>query len=212
MAEVIDNKSNASICRVFRFKFNKEIIDMLTYFAKLHQYDKRADYKEAWKVWYEENNDTLQREANRIIGLGYSGNVEDKMYKAARYYFRKVGGSVAVATLNDETLESDSVDKGVPSVIPSKRVYIPLNQDIIDAMDTHIKRNIDNDDYTPASGFDDFCKKNILILAVEIKSLEERVKTEKKDNLGKVTLKNYISSKIKKTYKNRYYQLRGRPP
>ena len=91
--EVIDDEDNRELNRyspqIFRFKFNQDTINILTYFAKLHQYDSRNDYKEAWKVWYKSNNDILQKEADRITELGYTGNIEDKMYKAARYYFRK---------------------------------------------------------------------------------------------------------------------------
>ena len=43
--------------------------------------------------------------------------------------------------------------------------------------------------------FDDFCKKNVVILATEILSLRE----------NNLLDKYYISSKIKKTYKNRYF-------
>lgn len=188
---------NVSV-KVFRFKFNKEIIDMLTYFTKLHQYDKREDYKEAWKLWYQENNESLQREADRLVRLGYSGNVEDKMYKAARYYYRKTG------TADDEAIDNPCKKKDVTK----KRRYITLTQEFLDAMDDHITRNIDNDNFTPAFGFDDFCKTNMVILAVQIKTLDELLSADNAtdNNMSKSQIKNYISSKLKKTYKNRYFQ------
>ena len=179
----VDNKELSSYSpQIFRYKFNQDIINSLTYFAKLHQYDSRNDYKEAWKVWYESNIDILQREADRITELGYSGNIEDKMYKAARYYFRK--------KKSDETREEDKLD------FVKKRTYLPLNREFLDAIDRHILNNIDTENYTPASGFDNFCQTNTDILAEEIKYLKE---------IGEVD-KDYISSKIKKTYKNRYFQ------
>ena len=189
MAEVIDNKSNASICRVFRFKFNKEIIDMLTYFAKLHQYDKRADYKEAWKAWYEENNDTLQREANRIIGLGYSGNVEDKMYKAARYYFRNKALMGSNENTEKSIIESNTDQK--------KRDYITLSIILLDLMDEHIKSNINKSDFTPAKAYCNFCN-----------TFSEEIKREIQVLIAEYVhiTNNDICKKIKKAYKNRYYQ------
>ena len=75
--------------KIHRYNFNKEIMELLSNFAKIHKYDTRKDYQEAWKKWYMEHMDELQREGQRIINLGYIGDIEEKMYKAARYYFRK---------------------------------------------------------------------------------------------------------------------------
>ena len=205
MTEIADSNS-VKEKRIYRFKFNPEIIDLLNYFAKLHQYDNRKDFKDAWKKWYESNRDILERETRRVIMLGYTGDVEDKMYKATRYYFKKKLGigsetSSLVTTVasnddkSDETNVSVSVSK-TPSKTPSKRrQYVTLSHDIIDAMDTHIKTNMKNENYKPALGFDDFCKNNMVIVATEKLTLENN------HNLKK----DYISSKIKKTYKNRYY-------
>mgnify|MGYP001436407869 CR=1 FL=1 len=184
--ELTDDLDNTELNKyspqIFRYKFNSDVIDSLTSFAKLHEYDSRNDYKEAWKLWYESNNDILQREADRITELGYSGNIEDKMYKAARYYFRK--------KKTQESIE-DSI-----LVVVKKRTYLPLNREFLDAIDRHILNNIDTKNYTPASGFDNFCQTNTDILAEEIKYLKD---------IGELD-KHYISSKIKKTYKNRYFQ------
>ena len=204
--------------KVFRYKFEKEIVDMLTYFAKLHQYDSKDDYKEAWKPWFESNKDIFEREGRRIINLGYNGNVEQKMYKAARYYFRRKGvlplqtpnpTASGIAGDPQTTLEREDKGKdkdrekerssgGLDISPKTTRKYVQVGHEILDAMDEHIKTNIENSDYTPASGFDDFCKNYAILLATEIISLKEKGETNK----------NYISSKIKKTYKNRYFQLR----
>ena len=74
---------------VYRYQFTKEINDAITDFAKIHMFDHRHDYKEGWNSWWESNKDILEAEINRLQGLGYKGNVKDKMYKAGRYYFRK---------------------------------------------------------------------------------------------------------------------------
>jgi hypothetical protein len=36
---------------IFRFKFKDEFTGELYKFAKIHQYDHRKDFKEAWKKW-----------------------------------------------------------------------------------------------------------------------------------------------------------------
>ena len=47
-----ENFKDKHSLKIFRYKFTKEVTDMLTYFGKLHQYDCRNDYKEAWKDWF----------------------------------------------------------------------------------------------------------------------------------------------------------------
>jgi len=187
----INNKN-----KIFRYKFSKDIVEMLTYFGKLHQYNNRVDYKDAWKKWYELNNDVLEREKNRIINLGYIGNVEDKMYKAARYYFRKVESveNNIRPDLTDLTNTSNNKNLEV-STVKTRRPYILLTSTILEIMDNHIKNNIKNKNYKPSIGFDDFCKENTTILETENLFLKNNYNLDK----------NFISSKIKKTYKNRYY-------
>lgn len=216
------NENTQNTHKVFRYKFEKEIMDMLTYFAKLHKYDKRIDYKEAWKKWFKENNEVLEREANRIIRLGYIGNIEDKMYKAARYYFLNkeqsplqspctIKDSKGVPPLQTPTTpnnkERSSGGLGVSpnnkecslrglKVSPTTtRKYVCISREVLDAIDLHIKANINKPDYTPAKGYDDFFKNHTILLASETLILREKGETDK----------NYISSKLKKTYKNRYY-------
>jgi hypothetical protein len=149
--------------KIYRYNFTKEITELLSEFGKLHQYDLRQDYKKAWDLWVKVNNEVIEKETRRIIDLGYVGNVEDKMYKAARYYFRK-----------KKLVKQDSSEER------KTRTYIKANEDLLRLMDIHIKDNIELDNYSPAWGFDNFCKNNMDYD------------------------KNYISSK-KKTYKNRYY-------
>ena len=184
--------------RIYRFKFSNNIVELLIYFAKLHEFDNRNDFKEAWKKWYELNKDELEREEQHIINLGYTGNVEEKMYKAARYYFRKKetkSEDIQDKDIQDKDIQDKDIqDKDILTKTNKKRQYILLTQDILIAMDNHIKSNINNDNYKPATGFDDFCKTNKILVATESLGL-------KKYNLKK----DAISCKIKKTYKNRYY-------
>jgi hypothetical protein len=74
---------------IFRFKFTEAFMEDLYKFSKIHQYDHRKDFKEAWTIWIEENNDIIDEEVERLLALGYDGDILDKMFKSARYYFRK---------------------------------------------------------------------------------------------------------------------------
>ena len=163
------NKNN-----IYRYNFDENVMDELSTFAKLHQYNERKEYKESWKLWLEENNDMVKKEEDRLKNLGYEGDALDKMYKAARYYFRK--------------------KPQVKNEPKQRRKYISMEQDIITLMDEHIYRNIVALDYTPSNGYSEFCKMNIESIKIEIKRMLE-IGINADD----------ISSKIKKTYKNRYF-------
>lgn len=182
--------------KIYRYKFNPEIVTLLSSFSKIHQYDSKDDYKEAWKEWFENNIDILQRETTRLLNLGYKGDVETKMYNSSRYYFRNK--SKKILDKDNSSLDNSNSNSNDCNSSNSKRKYICLGHDLLNAMDEHIKNNINNSNYTPASGYDDFCKKNVLILA------SENISLTKKENLNKSD----ISQKFKKTYKNRYFQLR----
>ncbi len=169
-------KTITNTAAVFRFKFTDDIVASITEFAKIHQYDTRQSYKEAWVEWVDENDDIIYKEKERLTNLGYKGDVEDKMYKAGRYYFRNKKSQV------------DTEKK-------QRRKYIPTSREMIDAMDAHISEGISRGNFTPADGFDHFCENYRQILADEIVKTLQIVQLDTEE----------MSKKIKKTYKNRYF-------
>ena len=74
---------------IYRYKFSNDFTEGLFTFAKIHQYDDRKTFKEAWTKWTEENDIIITNEIRRLKDNGYEGNILDKMFKSARYYFRK---------------------------------------------------------------------------------------------------------------------------
>ena len=160
---------------IFRYKFSNDFTEPLYQFSKIHQYDHRKDFKEAWNIWIEENEDLVGKEVRRLTELDYKGDILDKMFKSARYYFRK-----------------KSTEKKDPK---KRRVYVGIQSELLAAMDKHISSNKKNEDYKPSNGFDDFCKQYIELLKVEVTNL---CKSGIKDS-------EEIKNKIKKTYKNRYF-------
>ena len=171
----IDKSKNNPNVNIFRYKFTDEFTGELFKFSKIHQYDHRKDFKEAWNIWTEDNDDIVSEEVRRLTNLHYDGDILDKMFKSARYYFRK-----------------KSTEKKEPL---KRRDYIAIQRDLLDAMDDHIKSNISGDDYKPSDGFDEFCKANIDLLKEEVNILCRNGFTNSVE----------IKNKIKKTYKNRYF-------
>ncbi len=168
----VNNDINKNI---YRYKFTDEFTSELFKFSKIHQYDHRKDFKEAWEIWMEDNDDIVNNEVRRLTNLSYDGDIIDKMFKSARYYFRK-----------------KSTEKKAPL---ERRDYVGTQKDMLDAMDLHIKSKINDDNYKPSDGFDEFCKSNLDLLKEEISNLCKNGFTDS----------NEIKQKIKKTYKNRYF-------
>jgi len=160
---------------IFRYKFSDDLTKPLYQFSKIHQYDHRKDFKEAWNIWIEENVDLVNTEIKRLTELEYKGDILDKMFKSARYYFRK-----------------KSTEKKDPQ---KRRSYVGIQSELLVVMDKHINANKRNDNYKPSTGFDEFCKEYIEILKLEVSSLCK----------SGITNSEEIKNKIKKTYKNRYF-------
>lgn len=173
----IREENELKINPIYRFKFTDLFMEDLYKFSKIHQYDERNDFKEAWKIWLEENDESVDKELERLLRLGYNGDVLNKMFKSARYYFRK-----------------KKTDKKEPK---ERRQYSSLNKDLLKEMDNHIEENKNKENYAPKNGFIDFCLKNELLLKEGIsKMFEQGIKD-----------KELIENKIKKTYKNRYFMI-----
>ena len=178
LAEMLrdDDNSNKKInAQIFRFKFTEEFMEELYKFSKIHQYDDRKDFKEAWTNWVDENEELIQEEMDRMHNLGYDGDILDKMFKSARYYFRK---------------------KSPVKVEPKKRrQYISVSHELLEAMDTHIRTTIGLPDYQPKTGFVSFYEANNSLILQTFRSFcQQDIK-----DIG------FIQTKLKKTYKNRYF-------
>ena len=167
-----DTSNNNNNAAIYRYKLSEDIVTALHYFAKVHQYDDRKDFKAAWLAWTEANKELVTGETDRLNALNYDGNILDKMFVSARYYFRK-----------------KSNEKKEPQ---KRRAYVGVNNDLIEAMDKHIKANMDD---KPSASFDNFCNEYRDLLQKEVTNLYKNGMLDSED----------IRTKIKKTYKNRHF-------
>ena len=134
---------------IYRYKFTQEIMDELHNFSKIHQFDDRVQFKEAWQLWTVEFDETIRVEIQRLSHNGYEGDILDKMFKSARYYFRK--------------------KSSVKPEVKERREYVSFQKDILILMDQHINLT----KLKPANGFTDFCNANMEALKKEIAYLVE---------------------------------------
>lgn len=171
------NEINEINTNIYRYKFTCNFTEDLYEFSKIHQYDSREDFKEAWQQWTRDNEDKIQAERERLLRLDFKGDILNKMYKSARYYFRK---------------------KPTEKKEQQKRIsYICISKEILDKMDLHLNQNMNNDNFKPKQAFIDFCENNQELLE---SCTNQIFKDGIKDS-------HQIKDKIKKTYKNRYFRL-----
>ena len=181
---------------IFRFNLSDEMVDALLDFSKMHQFDDRHAYADAWNEWKNAPHISkmLADEIERLQNLDYRGSaecIEKKIFKSGRYYFR---------------------NKSVIKVPPKTRgKYISVSKELICAMDEHIARGINNNSKNghdncgqtppspPADLFSEFCKRRVDILKMEIDRLIDLESFSEDPAL--------IIAKIKKTFKNRAFQI-----
>ena len=135
---------------IFRFNFSEEFNKELGYFAKLHKHEDRKEFKENWQKWIEDNEDLINEERKRLVNLGYEGDIEDKMYKSVRYYFRK------------KPLRTEPVKRG-------ERIVV--SKELLNQIDQHIKNNNFDENYTPQVAYEDFYNQYIELINTEIEEL-----------------------------------------
>jgi len=147
--EDVEGEEVQNYTNIYRYKFTQEIMDELHNFSKIHQFDDRVQFKEAWQLWTVEFDETIRVEIQRLSHNGYEGDILDKMFKSARYYFRK--------------------KSSVKPEVKERREYVSFQKDILILMDQHINST----KLKPANGFTDFCNTNMEALKKEIAYLVE---------------------------------------
>ena len=165
----------------FRFTFSQAFTYELERFAKIHQYDDRHTFKDAWKEWTNQPfiDNLIKQEMEHLHSLEFKGDVLDKMFKSARYYYRKK--------------KEDTEKPQQP-----RQQYIGVSPELIQQMDAFILSQIRDPATTkhakisPANTFVQFCTNYANQLHKEMEFFHTFSKEE-------------MEQKIKKTYKNRYY-------
>lgn len=159
----------------YRFKFGDETIKKMDYFAKLHKHDDRKTFKEAWERWVHENSGMITKEKQYHLENGYNGDVETKMYKSIRYYYRKKTASM------EEKKEKE------------RRQYVSLSRDMLRVMDEFVESNLTT---KPSDSFNDFCKTYQQDLMNEVVRLKDYLNAEAITEKIKKTYKNRYFRKV----------------
>ena len=172
--------------QLFRFPPSKEITDLIHYFAKVHQYDDRKTFKEAWKSWTQcdEIKALIDKENARLQKQGFTDDITKKLFVSARYYYR--------------TLQESDKDQSETQ----RKQYSTLSKAFLKTMDQWITNTRSNNIESPDKQYVRYCKENIAHLQKEIEQLRNK-------SVCPLEVKN-IDHKFKKTFTNREYVLRIR--
>jgi len=222
-----NHDNNINNIKTFRHEFSKAFMERLSQFSKVHQYDDRHTYKSEWTKWtqHEEIAEAIETERRRLHENGYTGDVNDKMFKAGRYYFRKktvaaaspaaaspaatATAVVVVRTREEEQQHQQKQQK------QQRRPYITMSKEAIRMMDAHIQSKhtkaahaAEAEKFKPSSCYDDFYQTNMSSteMTSEIEKIIEKYQKALRPEANPDQITTEIIDKIKKTYKNRYYK------
>ena len=119
----------------------------------------------------------IKEEERKLLNEGCSGDIVQKLFTSVKYYISKRPN-----------------EKNEPK---ERRQYVHINKDILSAMNDHIVENKDDENFTPARGYELFISENEREVLIEKNRLITISDLSEKD----------AELKIKKTYKNRYFIL-----
>ena len=229
--------TTTTMTTTYRHEFSKDFMADLSEFSKVHQFDDRHTYKKEWMKWTQQKNiaDVIEIEKRRLEENGYKGDIDDKMFKAGRYYFRKKNAATPTAATPtaDSSSNEDIIVSGrsssniipphphqsvpdlpatTPTIHSSRRPYITMSKTCIKMMDDHIRNasSSTSTEFKPSSCYDHFYQTKMASTEMT-KELDYIIEKYEKtpnamSNISPDELTNQIMDKIKKTYKNRYYK------
>jgi len=171
--------------KTYRHEFSKEFMAELSRFSKVHQYDDRHAYKSEWTKWTQMADiaQAMDIEKRRLEENGYKGDIEDKMFKAGRYYFKKKAVSTTTTTTTTATatessssslsvldlplldadtratptgLLSEAATLSSSSTPGGRRPYITMSKECIKVMDQHIHEASATPEFKPSSCYSEF--------------------------------------------------------
>ena len=167
----------------YRFKFNKEILDSIKVFSKIHSEDCGEDFLDAFQLWKRANHELIDKEEKRIVDLGFKGNIEEKIYKSARYYFK-----------NKKTKPIASNNKYL------KTNYIPRNPSFFLLLEKYIKNNSSQ---KASILYKQFMAETDNEISSEISKEMIRLKNYQLNDVE-------CLKKIKKSFNNAYYKIKNK--
>jgi len=186
-----DNNENNDGKKIFRFKLSDQVNNELALFTSINRFNDRKEIKIAWQNWSKLNTMLIQDELRRLENTGYSGDIIKKMWTSVRYYHMKKENKTIDGVVDGTDISNTNGDKTT-----KRRKYITIDKSFLAVIDKHIRESINLKTFKPAKSFEMFIK----CYADEIKHITETL-------VSKGLTKDDFDIKLKKTYKNRYFNI-----
>jgi len=166
----------------FRHTFSKQFMKVLNEFSKNHENDDRKVFKNEWASWSTRNDISclINDEIKSLTNSGFQGDIMDKMFKSARYYFRS----------KPEKTVDDCEKK-------QRKPYVGLSKLVLEHMDQHIKEHLG---FRPEDAYNSYCNAHTQKIKEEIQALSDGTEESISE----------VYKKYKKTYKNRFYVMNNK--
>lgn len=138
---------------LFRFPLSKDTTELIFEFSKIHQYDDRKQYKEEWHKWIQIDDikEQIDIECERLKSQGFSGNITNKLFVSARYYYRNM---------------TDIPTHYKPETV-SRKEYTTTSKPFLKIMDNWIL-NRPQPRISPSKQYIEFCEENQTEIQLEI--------------------------------------------
>ena len=181
---------------VFRYKFNDDVTAVLSKFANDNESLPKKEYKEQWKNWLNSNEEFVRNERERLTSQGYNNiDVTTKMFRTTKYYLRK-------------NMEKSDTDNNEPSTNDDqfrKKIFF-VSKDLLKTMEEHISKAI-SENISPSKSFQSFADNYKSDIENEIENITTKHTSDTENTENIEQIKSTINEKIKKTYKNKYYNV-----
>ena len=205
----------------YRFDFTDDMQNELLNFAKIHRYDDRHTFKDAWTTWIsgKEIAELITLETEHLETSGFKGDALDKMFKSVRYYYRKKlnkQGLVPKPDLETQAEEEEDLDQDKLYTGFSSSFLKIIDDDVLQQINANLAsksaEQLDEDQdqqitkpskkvllkLPQSKAYQAFCQNHKPEIYEELVSMREKYGT----------IPDNISAKMKKTYKNRFYNVR----
>ena len=104
---------------IYRFKFSKQIYDILIPFVNNNKYSDTDTFNDNWNTWLIQYKNIIDNENKLLISNGYQGDINIKLYKSAKYYYK-----------NKIASKNKSVKK--------RKKYLSIDIHLLNLIDKHI--------------------------------------------------------------------------
>ena len=143
--DILDLNSDV-ILQQHHFNYSDNFADLLANFATEHLEDKNKEFKAAWKTWTDDHSAEIEKETAKMKQEGYPGDVAEKMYFSARYYYRK-------KAIREQTELKNPDEKTPRKKYESidKHVLVQMNDQIVLQFQTNANK------MTPSKAFAEYC-------------------------------------------------------